>query len=1683
MNVTMRPRNCDLINIKFVVQPDQKNIKIRGTRLKSESFIVTDAAVDLSQTVARGNSSALSTKLQRCLGVAVSSLLITAMSVSSTSAQIEFEEKTSTAAKFDDVESWGASWGDMNGDLWPDLFVTNHRMRPSLFRNNGDGTFTNVVLQWDTSRTWLNDPLADEHGGSWSDFDEDGDLDLSVITGIAFDGHLFINEGTNFVEKGAQYGLTDDREGRLPLWFDYNNDGNIDLAYMSGSSARMFEWTPNPPVDPPVAPYPYKTVSDFPDSKLGHWCFRNQYGFLIDLDGDDVMELVCASEGNFPQHALDYETGVFEINTELLTDQVSNSVDSTTGDFDGDLLPDILVMRGNLMPNEAQYIPDANGDNKRIESWLSTGAGNGVRTVQFRTQGPVDFIAMSNQIAVPWRIHLGINAIPLGPVQTNMGNATTPFTVDPADVNSHGNVTDDPLFDPDGLDNRGTYVGYDPVTDLWSITMAPGVESVRALYVIESANTITDLNVIGTALRDGPVSPAMLMNTTTGVDSTAASMFNPVLRGDIAQQMMCVSATAGDFDNDMDLDIYVVCRGGVENLPNRLFENDGTGFFTEVTGAGGAEGVVGLGLQSGAGTGESVIMADYDVDGLLDLFVTNGLNLQPFREGGPDQLFRNKTVNGNNWTLIDLEGTTSNRDGVGASLYATTADGTVQLREQNGGYHRWSQHHTRIHFGLGANTQFDLEVRWPSGLIETHTGINSNQLVKVVEGGSVQTLTMGAAVGDPPVEFEDRCGSPRYQVNEDIGLFVWKDCATDIWTVELVSGDSNTPIGQAGIVETNKSVIALSTDSFEANDLLDPSPGAFDPTNTFLLDFRMAAVAGGRDAFSFQLESDAGGCLILDAPELEIFLGAGHVRANSPLNLADPSLSCESIASSNVTVNEGDGVAEVIVSMSLPATQQVTVDAITVDGTATAPADYGQIGPVPQTVVIDIGETSGVLSIPIIDDAVFEPTETFTVEFSNATIVDNLIAPVTVTIVDNDTSQACGKPTYNPAVDRQLTLWKDCGSDNWHIETSAGGGTGIFHTGTLESDVNLNSWSTVSFESNDFTQPPADPADPQHNPTPASITYSMRMSGAGTDGLDFSVANSATTCLTTNDPSIPIVVGSAGTVVNSPFNINTLGPCVVASIDISIGDISISEGAGTASVPVTLSASANVSVDVNTIAGTADAVNDFQPIVGQTLNFVSGGPVTQTVDVTIVDDSTVETTELFDVALSNAVGGSIIDGSASVNILDNDTAGSPVCGEPSVLPVSPNSARALYIWNDCGSDVWHMRATSGNTGNDADHLGNLGISNGSLVPGSYPVNPPYDNSTANSDFGMLSFEGVDQFATIFSPIEYRFKMNGGGFDGVDFEVSSGSSLCLTPTNTDSSLVVLLGANATPAPAGAFELTSPTLGSCSVSSTPSVSISDASVTENAGTALLTLTLSAPATASASVSALTTDGTATAGSDYTPITSPQVVNFTAGGSLSQTISIPILDDTSVESTENFLVNLNAANGLVIADGSGLVSIVDDDNAGVSCGAPSYDANTERAMFMWRECGTQVWQIRATAGGSGQPAATHLGKIDVQGSLINQSYPYNVPYDNSIVQRRFAKKSFEGIDYIIAPAGSNPTVDYRMRMGGAGFDGFEFEANPGTILCLTNQSPSLPILLGSQKVPLNGQNFNPETNQVCN
>jgi Ca2+-binding RTX toxin-like protein len=222
-----------------------------------------------------------------------------------------------------------------------------------------------------------------------------------------------------------------------------------------------------------------------------------------------------------------------------------------------------------------------------------------------------------------------------------------------------------------------------------------------------------------------------------------------------------------------------------------------------VPNAGGAAG-------SSLGLGDTVTMADYDLDGFLDLFVANGYveGTPLFSEEGPYELFRNQG-NSNNWLQIDLEGVESNRDGIGAQVFLT-AGGKTQLREQTGGFHKWSQDHQRIHFGLAQNTEVDLlEIRWPSGTVQQLENIAANQLIKVIEEGGTPPPTSNT----PPQAVDDSATTLQNEaVNIDV-LANDSDADGDNLSLSIDTSPSN-----GTVVVTDGAIAYTPNNNFTGND-------------------------------------------------------------------------------------------------------------------------------------------------------------------------------------------------------------------------------------------------------------------------------------------------------------------------------------------------------------------------------------------------------------------------------------------------------------------------------------------------------------------------------------------------------------------------------------------------------------------------------------------------------------------------------------------------------------------------------------------------------------------------------------------------------------------------------------------------------------------------------------------------
>ena len=124
-------------------------------------------------------------------------------------------------------------WGDFDNDGNIDLSVDNHFNSASLlYRNNGDGTFTDVRPTSGIRAT------GDKHGSAWGDFDNDGDLDLFQTYGAQLGHTLGLKQdelyrdlgGARFANIAVAAGVTNTwGRGRGVAWGDYDKDGYIDL--------------------------------------------------------------------------------------------------------------------------------------------------------------------------------------------------------------------------------------------------------------------------------------------------------------------------------------------------------------------------------------------------------------------------------------------------------------------------------------------------------------------------------------------------------------------------------------------------------------------------------------------------------------------------------------------------------------------------------------------------------------------------------------------------------------------------------------------------------------------------------------------------------------------------------------------------------------------------------------------------------------------------------------------------------------------------------------------------------------------------------------------------------------------------------------------------------------------------------------------------------------------------------------------------------------------------------------------------------------------------------------------------------------------------------------------------------------------------------------------------------------
>jgi hypothetical protein len=184
-----------------------------------------------------------------------------------------------------------------------------------------------------------------------------------------------------------------------------------------------------------------------------------------------------------------------------------------------------------------------------------------------------------------------------------------------------------------------------------------------------------------------------------------------------------------DFDNDGWLDLFVAnghVYPDIDKLnevsrylqPKEFYHNLGNGRFVEISKDLGPD-------LSTPRPARGAAFGDYDNDGDIDVLVIN-LNARP-------NLYRNDGGNRNSWIGFRLVGSSSNRDAIGARV-EIDAGGRTQVGEVRSGGSYLSHNDMRLHFGLGSADHVDrIRIRWPNGKTETRAGMPARQYVTLRE--------------------------------------------------------------------------------------------------------------------------------------------------------------------------------------------------------------------------------------------------------------------------------------------------------------------------------------------------------------------------------------------------------------------------------------------------------------------------------------------------------------------------------------------------------------------------------------------------------------------------------------------------------------------------------------------------------------------------------------------------------------------------------------------------------------------------------------------------------------------------------------------------------------------------------------------------------------------------------------
>ena len=670
-----------------------------------------------------------------------------------------------------------------------------------------------------------------------------------------------------------------------------------------------------------------------------------------------------------------------------------------------------------------------------------------------------------------------------------------------------------------------------------------------------------------------------------------------------------------------------------------------------------------------------------------------------------------------------------------------------------------------------------------------------------------------------------------------------------------------------------------------------------------------------------------------------------------------------------------DGVARFEAKLAYVSDQAVTFNYATSDGTALAGQDY-----VASTglATIPLGQTSIYIDVPIIDDTLVESAETFTLGVSNvvgaaapagpatATLLSNDLEPPTISVNDASVVEASqGRFTgviftislsHSTNVPVTVNLTTADGTAKADLDYFAQNATPVtiqagqtsttFRVGVPDDQLDepdetftLNLSAAVNgtiadgqgvgtivdndepagptLSINDVSVSEGDSGTKNATftvsltaPAAAAVTFDVGTNdGSANDGTDYvglfqtgltipagetsktvSVVVKGDTDVESDETFALNITGAVGALVTDSVGYGTItNDDTVALPAFSIGDASIVEGnSGTSymnfTVQLSSSPTADAYVEVTTADGTATAGSDYT--YSDWGLYFHPGDTSVVVQVPISGDTASEGNETFVVNLHSATGATIADAQAVGTITNDDAGSGPTLSIGDVTIAEGNSLTKTATFT-------------------------VTLSAAQPGPVLFDVATANGTATAGSDYVAKSTTGV-RIAAGATSKAFTVTINGD-----------------TTSEPDETFLVNLG-NASGATIADGQGVG-TIANDDNVATPTISITDATLVEgNSGNTFMnfTVSLSQAAASTVTYNAATSDGTATANSDY--VAQNWGLNFPAG-STTLSLQVPVIGDSLPEPDETFTINLSNVVGATIADGQGTGTITNDDSAG--------------------------------------------------------------------------------------------------------------------------------------------------------